>query len=79
MSLDPTEKARRLNRVEVAPRKLKEHGIEFESCNNGQHLIVYGFDCYIDFWPGTERWTTRFGRKAWGLQKLIAFVRGEFE
>ena len=74
--LSQKERAHKKERAKLAPLRLAEAGIGFDSRNEGQHLIVEGFDCYIDFWPSTERWATRFGHKGRGIHNLINFVRG---
>ena len=69
------ERAHKQERAKLAPLRLAEAGIGFDSRNNGQHLIVEGFDCFIDFWPSTDRWNTRFGLKSRGLHRLIKYAR----
>lgn len=73
--MDTLKVERRECKVETALRKLKEAGINFDPRNNNQHLIVEGFECYIDFWPSTGRWNTRFGFKGFGLANLIVYVK----
>lgn len=70
------DRAKKISRAKAAPLRLSEAGIKFDSRNNGQHLIVAGFDCFIDFWPSTDRWNTRSGVKDRGLYKLIKYVLG---
>ena len=70
-------KERKAERVPTAIRKLQEAGINFDRRNGDQHLIVEGFDCFIDFWPSTDRWNARIGGvKGFGLSKLIAYIKG---
>ena len=75
--LSPKERAHKQERARIAPLRLSEAGIGFDRRNGGQHLIVEGFDCYIDFWPSTERWATRFGHKGRGLHNLIKLILGK--
>jgi hypothetical protein len=69
-------KTAKQERAANAPELLKEAGIVFDSRNNGQHLIVEGFECFIDFWPSTGRWNSRFGKQGFGLGDLIKYVKG---
>jgi len=68
-------KERRASHREQAPKLLDEAGIPFESKNGGAHLIVKRSDCYIDFWPGTGKWTSRSGKKGFGVMSLIKFIK----
>lgn len=71
---DESAKRRATNR-ENAPHVLKEQGIQFDECNRGAHLIVYGTNHMIDFWPGTGKWIARksdcSGRGILNLVKAI--------
>lgn len=68
------KQAKGASRVKAALAHLNRVGIKFDSRNNGQHLIVEGIDCFIDFWPSTDRWNTRFGFKSRGLYRLIKYA-----
>ena len=57
-----------------APGALTCRGIEFESKNEGAHLIVKGPKGLIDYWPGTGRWIDRTGGKGFGFKGLIAHI-----
>jgi len=61
-------------RVPVAIETLTRLGINFERKNNDQHLIIAGMDCFIDFWPSTGNWATRFGEKGRGLNGLLKLM-----
>lgn len=62
------------NRVR-STKILVEEGIEFESKNDGAHLIVTSDGDTYDFWPGTGKWKRRgtrlFLRGIKGLLKEI--------
>ena len=62
------------SRVKAAPIALTKACISHDIRNNGAHIIVEGIDCFIDFWPSTERWNTRFGYKSRGLFALIKYA-----
>lgn len=51
--------AKRASHRDKAPEILKGVGIDFESRNDGAHLIVKGEGTTIDFWPGTGLWKVR--------------------
>jgi len=55
---------------------LVESGIEFESKNNGVHLIVTSDLGLIDFWPSTGKFKvrsqTKYGR---GVKNLINLIK----
>jgi hypothetical protein len=55
-----------------SPKILKRKGIQFESKNNGAHLIVSGRSVVVDFWPGTGKWVARkTGQKGYGVIALL--------
>lgn len=54
---------------------LDNHNIEYESKNNGVHLIVKGIDGLIDFWPSTGKFNLRNGKSGRGVFKLIRHCR----
>lgn len=65
---------RKANR-ESSTSLLKASSIEFESRNNGIHLIVRDADDIYDFWPGTGLWVKRGEtRKYRGVRKLICRI-----
>jgi hypothetical protein len=59
-----------------APAALTRRGIEFESKNEGAHLIVKGPHGLIDYWPGTGRWIDRSKGKGFGFRELIVHIVG---
>ena len=71
------QKIEKANRRANAPEYLRQAEIEFESKNGGAHLVVYGKNGVIDFWPGTERFIDRKTRKKnFGLDKLLKHALG---
>lgn len=69
-------KQRRSNNRNGSAQMLTDKEIPFESKNHGAHLVVEGSECFIDFWPGTGRWTSRDGTKGFGVRKLITYIIG---
>lgn len=54
---------------------LSRAGIVFEEKNIGAHLIVFGGETTIDFWPGTGLWIVRGeNQRRYGVRKLVQFV-----
>ena len=75
MSLDGQGHIRRANNRASSPEVLRRHGVEFETKNDGAHLIVTMGDMVVDFWPGTGKFITRgtsskTGRGVFNLLKL---------
>ncbi len=66
---------RRANNREKSSDWLVNEEIPFKSKNMGAHLIVEGFECYIDFWPGTGRWISRNGKRGFGVKNLIRHIK----
>lgn len=67
---------KRASNRESSADMLKQNGIKFRSNNGGAHLIVEGPTCFIDFWPGTGRWSVRAGnQKGFGVRNLIALFK----
>lgn len=76
MSLDPEEsKVRRARHRRSSPEVLKGAGIDFETRNDGAHLIVQKNDRIVDFWPGTGLWITRAtGERGRGVFPLVKWL-----
>ena len=72
---------RRAGNRESSPKLLEQAGVEFQSCNNGAHVIVTGAGWeLIDFWPGTGKWIARETKhKGRGVFNLLKYVKGEQE
>ena len=69
-------KARRSVNREGGAILLRCHGIDFESKNDGAHLIVQARGHTIDFWPGTGLWRMRGStQRHRGAKKLVAFCK----
>lgn len=68
---------KRASNRESSAQYLKDKDIPFTSKNNGAHLIVEGFDCFIDFWPGTGRWISRNGKRGFGVRNLVNYILKE--
>ncbi len=71
---DAFKKERRLENKENGTTLLNNKQIKFESKNGGLHLIVQGPKGLIDFWPSTNRWAERNGKKGHGVDNLIRLV-----
>ena len=71
------EKQKRAARArEEMPRYLHSRGIAFDSKNYGAHLIVYGENVTVDYWPGTGLWIPRnTGLRKKGVDKLVDYIR----
>lgn len=66
--------AKRANNRKQSADYLTKHDIVFTTNNNGAHLIVEGKEGYIDFWPGTGRWTIRDGESGFGVKNLVSEI-----
>lgn len=72
--LDPEEHKRKTARNRAfAPGRLMYYGIEFQSRNNGAHLIVTHNGWTVDFWPGTGKFTERRGR--WSGRGVLNLIK----
>ena len=70
------KKAKKASNLEQSTELLKLAGIDFESKNNGVHLIVTDFKGnLIDFWPSTGKWIVRKGKTSRGIQNLIRYIK----
>jgi hypothetical protein len=67
--------ARRKSNRERSSQMLVALGVEFETRNDGAHLIVKHNGVTVDFWPGTGKYITRrtskHGRGVFNLLKLL--------
>lgn len=71
--LQERSKQKRASNREKSARLLSEAGIQFQSKNDGAHLIVAGYKGHVyDFWPGTGLWRMRGSpRDHRGVRSLI--------
>lgn len=67
--------ARRAYSRKQSPKLLEGAGIQFDSKNEGGHLIVKGNNELIEFWPGTGKWLTKAGKKGRGVHKLMSYIK----
>lgn len=66
---------KRASNRENSAEYLTQREIPFTSKNQGAHLIVEGYNCFIDFWPGTGKWHSRCGIKGFGVRNLVEFIK----
>lgn len=74
------KQGQRAQRRETAPESLHTAGIFFTEHNGGAHLIVEGPECFIDYWPGTNKWRIRNdppNKYRFGLTALIKHIKGD--
>lgn len=63
-ALQERSKQKRASNREKSARLLSEAGIQFQTKNDGAHLIVTGVGGHtFDFWPGTGLWRMRGSAK----------------
>ncbi len=67
--------ARRESNLNASTRMLRDAGIEFDTKNNGLHLVVKTERGVINFWPSTGLWS-HAGTSRRGVNNLIQFVKG---
>ena len=76
---DEESRIRRASHRESSAKVLADHGISFESKNDGAHLIVKHGDNIADFWPGTGKFIIRgsakYGRGVFNLLKRIGVAK----
>lgn len=73
-ALKEHSKGKRAKNRETSAEILKARGIKFDRKNAGAHLIVYGENCTVDFWPGTGKWICRSGNSSGrGVFMLIRY------
>lgn len=71
-------RAKRAENRKNSAEILKSRRIEFESKNDGAHLIIDAGHCLVDFWPGTGKFMFRKGGiQGRGVNKLIEKLRKE--
>ena len=78
-ALKEDRKIKKSSNKESSTQILIDHGIEFESKNDGVHLIVTCGTGKIDFWPSTGKWTPRGERDGRGISKLIVYIASKLK
>lgn len=76
-ALKERSQQKRASNRENGAARLTAAGIQFESKNDGAHLIVRTNDHVIDYWPGTGKWITR-GRApktGRGIARLLKHIK----
>ena len=74
-ALKEHRKAKKLKNQECSTGMLKKLGINIESKNNGNHLIIPARAGKIDFWPSTGKWICRStGRSSRGIKRLMIYI-----
>lgn len=68
------DQERRADRREDALEHLKLHKINGTVNNGGAHLIIKHGDSVIDFWPGTDKFMVRGGKRQYGINTLCKFL-----
>ncbi len=53
---------------------LRASGIRFVSKAGGVHLIVGSAPPFVHFWPATELWVSRGGKRGVGVESLLAYI-----
>lgn len=74
-ALRADKKEKRALNTERSTQILVDHGIKFESKNNGAHLIVTGLNGLIDFWPSTGKYIVRKGGDGRGVFNLLKLCK----
>jgi len=70
------KKAKRKSNTCSSTKVLQDQGVDFESKNNGAHLIVRRLDKVIDFWPSTGIWIDRATKtKKRGVFELLKYLK----
>jgi hypothetical protein len=72
---DEAKREKKADNLAKSTAILSERGIEFESKNNGVHLIVRGAGKVVDFWPSTGKYIVRGGRTGRGVFNLLRIVQ----
>lgn len=74
---EASKQRRAANRINSA-KLLAAAGIEFESKNDGAHLVVRDNGMVFDFWPGTGLWQMRGARhQRRGVHALLKTIGKE--
>lgn len=62
---------RRASNRENSAQVLTDHGVSFDSRNDGAHLIVTHAGRVFDFWPGTGLFKDRQGKQGRGVFGML--------
>lgn len=77
-ALHEHNREKKRNNMEQSTKILRDRGINFQSKNNGVHLIVEHNGCTVDFWPSTGKFMFRkenfVGRGVFNLLKRLQKV-----
>ena len=74
-ALNAHNKKKKANNLEKSTKILVDNNIDFESKNNGIHLIIIDFNGdLIDFYPSTGKWITRKGKSSRGIKNLLRHI-----
>ncbi len=71
------QRAKKQDNKVRSTKMLDGKNINYESKNNGNHLIITADGMVIDFWPTTGLWRARGGKQGRGVKNLIKLVKGE--
>ena len=66
---------KKLSNKEFSTVLLDKMGIDYESKNNGIHLIVFNDLETIDFYPSTGKWIPRGKQAQRGVRKLLDYMQ----
>ena len=65
---------KKLSNQEFSTKLLDKMGVDYESKNNGIHLIVFNDEDFIDFYPSTGKWIPRGGKASRGVRKMLSYM-----
>ena len=66
---------KKLSNKEFSTVLLDKMGIDYDSKNNGVHLIVFNGLETIDFYPSTGKWIPRGKEASRGVKKLLDYMQ----
>ena len=65
---------KKLSNKEFSTMLLDKMGVDYESKNDGIHLIVFNSLEFIDFYPSTGKWIPRGKQARRGVKKLLDYI-----
>ena len=72
---------KRASNTEWSTNHLRALGIQFESKNNGVHLVIRHNNKVVDFWPSTGRFICRSGKMndydIRGINRLVKYLNSK--